>query len=153
MRSFRFSIARLMWVVLLAAIASAGLAYPSTHWAGIVVLLTRGVLCLALVGSVCRTGAKRAWWLGFFAFGWAYLGVSHADAWSPNPTLPTDALLNVLARLIGVSPTGVRLPPRQEAMAIMFSAIGQSFWVLAAAVIGGFLARAAAQILDHVWLR
>ena len=44
MRSFRFSIAALMWVVLLAAIASAGFAYPSTHWAGITVLLTRGML-------------------------------------------------------------------------------------------------------------
>ena len=72
MRSFRFSIAALMWVVLLAAIASAGLAYPSTHWAGVAALLTRGMLCLALVGAVCRTGARRAWWLGFFVFGWAY---------------------------------------------------------------------------------
>ena len=71
MRSFRFSIAALMWVVLLAAIASVGLAYPAIYWAGVAMLLTRGMLCLALDGAgLSDERTNRAWWLGFFAFGW-----------------------------------------------------------------------------------
>ena len=54
MRSFRFSIAGLMGLVLLAAIGAAGLANPSGPWAGILALLARAVLCLALVGAVGR---------------------------------------------------------------------------------------------------
>ena len=75
MRSLRFSIGGLMGAVLLAAIASAGLAHPSASWAGVIDLLTRGMLCLAVVGAVCRTGAERAsylltWWLiGLTALG------------------------------------------------------------------------------------
>jgi hypothetical protein len=72
MRSLRFSIAGLMGAVLLAAIGSAGLANPSAPWAGTLSLLTRGLLCLAVVGAVCRSGAERAWWLGFASFGWIY---------------------------------------------------------------------------------
>ena len=43
-------------------------------WSGILSLLTRSVLCLAVVGAVCRTGNERVWWLGFATFGWVYLG-------------------------------------------------------------------------------
>ncbi len=74
MRSLRFSIAGLMGVVLLAAIAAAGVAHPTGPWAGAISLLTHGVICLAIVGAICRSGAERVWWLGFASFGWMYAG-------------------------------------------------------------------------------
>jgi hypothetical protein len=143
MRSFRFSIAGLMGVVLLAAIVSVAFAYPSTRSAGVAVLFTRGILCLALVGAVCRTGVKRAWWIGFFAFGWAFVGVySHYGLWG-EPILPTDALLEMIASAIGAEPAeAAQVPQRPNPLAIMVYSIGHSFWALLAGVAGGYLARA-----------
>jgi hypothetical protein len=56
MRAIRYSIASLMGLVLFAAIALAGIAYPTGPGAGVISILTRGVLCLAVVGAVCRSG-------------------------------------------------------------------------------------------------
>jgi hypothetical protein len=142
MRSIRFSIAGLMAVVLLAAIISAAFAYPSTRWAGVAVLFTRGTLCLALVGAVCRTGVKRAWWIGFFAFGWAYVGVSSPYGWYGESVLPTDALLKMIASAIGPQPAAAQVVPRDNPLTIMVYSIGHSFWALLAGVAGGYLARA-----------
>jgi hypothetical protein len=143
MRSFRFSIAGLMGVVLLAAIVSVAFAYPSTRWAGVAVLFTRGTLCLALVGAVCRTGVKRAWWIGFFAFGWAFVGVSSPYGLWGEPILPTDALLKMIASAIGAQPAeAAQVPQRANPLTIMVYSIGQSFWALLAGVAGGYLARA-----------
>ncbi len=57
MRKARYSIAALMGLVLLAALALAVFRYGSQVSAGVLFLLTCGMLCLAVVGIVCRSGA------------------------------------------------------------------------------------------------
>ena len=81
MRTVRFPIAGLMWAVVVAALGLAALRNASDIWAGATFLVTCGVLCLALVGIVCRTNESRAWWVGFALFGWGYLALAF---WSPE---------------------------------------------------------------------
>src|SRR5277367_792440 len=88
-----------MGVVLLAAIASAGLAQPTGPWTGILSLLTNGLIGLAVVGAICRSGTERVWWVGFASFGWIYLGrllLLH------SPYYTIHSLLMMLAPLVGV---------------------------------------------------
>ena len=60
MRHIRFPIAGLMLTVLVAAVGLAALRNASEVWAGVAFLTTCAVLCLAIVGVVCRGGADRA---------------------------------------------------------------------------------------------
>ena len=99
MRTVRFPIAGLMWAVVVAALGSAALRNASEVWAGATFLVTCGILCLAIVGIVCRTNESRAWWLGFALFGWGYLALAF---WSPQ-SLPTTHLLHVLEARIGAT--------------------------------------------------
>jgi hypothetical protein len=85
MRTARFRIAGLMGAVLVAALGLAALRNASELWAGVTFLATCGVLCLAIVGVVCRGGGERAWWLGFALFGWGYLALAF---WSPSICRP-----------------------------------------------------------------
>ncbi|MGO9471601.1 MAG: hypothetical protein ACLQVF_46555 [Isosphaeraceae bacterium] len=107
-RTIRFSIAGLMGIVLVAAIGLAAWRNASETWAGVMLLLTCGVLALAVVGVVCRTEAERAWWLGFALFGWGYLALVF---WSWNndraPKLPTLVWLDRLSIKLGVNPHGM----------------------------------------------
>ena len=75
MRIPRTSIAGLMAVVLVVALALVALRSGSKAWAGTTFLVTCGVLALAVVGAVCRGGSARAWWLGFALFGWGYMAL------------------------------------------------------------------------------
>src|SRR5205823_14555900 len=101
MRMPRFSIAKLMGAVLVASLGLAALRDGSELCAGVLFLLTCGVLALAVIGAACRREADRAWWLGFAAFGWGYLALAF---WSPEaysssevlPTLPTMTLLKAV---------------------------------------------------------
>ena len=63
----------MMIAVLILALGLAALRNPTEMWAGWVALVTKALLCLAVVGAVCCTGRERAWWLGLAVFGWAYL--------------------------------------------------------------------------------
>ncbi len=97
MRMPRTSIAGLMGAVLVASLGLTGMRTGSAIWAGTTFLVTCAVLSLAVVGAVCRTGAGRAWWLGFAVFGWGYLvlvfrGWNSAANWN----LPTVPLLGWL---------------------------------------------------------
>ena len=74
-RKIRFSIARLMGVVLVAAVGSAALRNASEAWAGSVLLVTCGAVMLAIVGALSRGPDERAWWLGFAFFGGGYLAL------------------------------------------------------------------------------
>jgi hypothetical protein len=93
MRTIRFPIAGLMLAVLVVALGLAALRNASEVWAGVMFLFTCAVLCLAIVGAICRDGPRRAWWLGFALFGWGYLLLS---LWS-KVNLPTMALLDAIA--------------------------------------------------------
>src|SRR4051812_16073568 len=72
----RFSIAALLLVVIAAGVAVAALRASTDAWDGGVL----GVPLLALLTSVLlaghRRGRRRAFWLGFALFGWAYLVMS-----------------------------------------------------------------------------
>jgi len=143
MRMPRFSIGGLMGVVLVASIGLAALRSASEIWAGVMFLVTCGMLALAVVGVVCRRDEKRAWWLGFALFGWGYLALAF---WSSEqlPWVPTMYLLEGLMVKLGAPPPGrgkLGVP-----FAVMFqgphSLVGQCLWSLLAATIGGLLARA-----------
>ena len=103
MRKLRFPIAGLMAAVLVIALGLAALRNASGTWAGSTFLLTCAVLCLAVVGVVCRAGAERAWWLGFALFGWGYLFLAFWTSFE----LPTMAVLNKIGAQLG---TKVQFP-------------------------------------------
>ena len=139
MRSFRFSIAGLMGLVLLAAIGSAGVANPSGPWSGVLYLLTRAVLCLAVVGAICRTGSERVWWLGFASFGWIYVGLPFGSFYH-SQRLPTHALSEMLGSWIALPPAqnpGVSDEETRELFKVT-----HSVWAMLAASLGGLLASA-----------
>jgi len=137
MRSLRFSIGGLMGLVALVAVASAALAHPSEPLAAVISLSTEGVLCLAIVGAICRTGTERVWWVGFASFGWMFQGV---PLLSISTHYPTHILLTVLAPLVGVPIPANRNFGNDDPSTQAFFQIGHSLWALLAAVIGGFLA-------------
>jgi hypothetical protein len=95
-RKIRISIAGLMGVVLVAALGFAALRNSSESWAGLILMLTGGILMLGVVGSVCRGPRERAWWLGFTLFGVGYLALVHAMAFYGTP-LPTDMLAEFIS--------------------------------------------------------
>lgn len=87
-RTFRFSIARLMGLVILAAIGVAALRQSSEAWAGTLLLITLGAIAIALAGAFTREPVERAGWLGFALFGGGYLALAYTIS-TPNSTLPT----------------------------------------------------------------
>jgi hypothetical protein len=96
----RFSIARMMCVVLVAAIGFAALRASLVSQAGLMLLVTCGVLMLGVVGTVCRGPQERACWLGFTLFGAGYLTLVHATAFSSR-SLPTITLVEFIASEFG----------------------------------------------------
>jgi hypothetical protein len=70
--SFRSSIAATIGVMLVAALGVAAMRLASELLAGIMFLLTCGLLCLAFIAVFYRDSAERAWWPGFTVFGWIY---------------------------------------------------------------------------------
>ncbi len=100
MRKIRVSIARLMGAVLIAAVGFAALRNLSDAWAGLMLMLTCGVLLMGVVGAVCQGPHERAWWLGFALFGFGYLALTFGKSqlFTDAPHLPTEGILNGLLR-------------------------------------------------------
>jgi hypothetical protein len=73
MGRFRFSISSLLGVVLIISVALAALRGSADVWDGCLLGLTLLILLTAILLAVHRTDRKRAYWLGFSLFGWAYL--------------------------------------------------------------------------------
>ena len=73
MKRPRVSIALLMVVVALVAVAVAALRNPSETWASAVFTLAVVVLCLAVFLAFATGGRKRLAWMSFAISGWAYL--------------------------------------------------------------------------------
>jgi hypothetical protein len=141
MRPPRFTISGLMTTVLVASLGLTALHSANETWAGVMLLVTHGILALAVVGAICRRGAGRAWWLGFLAFGWSYLHLS--SSWAAYQ-LPTITLLEVIQSNIGApaspastSRTAFGLQQAQSP----FAQVGHCLWSLLAATLGAFLAR------------
>ena len=138
----RFPIAGLMGAIVVVAIVLAAMRNASPTWAGVTFLLTDGVLCLAVVGVVCRNGSERAWWLGFALFGWGYLELTF---WSTFE-LPTMALLDAIGADLGMQPryqggmVGWGGGGFGGSLDRELQQIGHCLWVLLAAILGGILA-------------
>ena len=139
MRSIRFTIAWLMTVVLILALGFAALRNPTPLWAGSVSLATQAIICLAVVGAVCRTGRERAWWLGFAAFGWSYLH-PWGDFYIWMKT-PMQSVLEALRAWMNV-PISASKPGTPIVWQQAFFQIGHNLWALIFATLGGFLASA-----------
>jgi hypothetical protein len=73
MRLPRYKIRTLLGVVLFVAIAVAALRAADEAWDGGFLGLALLILLTAVLLGVHRTERKRAYWLGFALFGWAYL--------------------------------------------------------------------------------
>jgi hypothetical protein len=138
MRRVRFSIAGLMVVVAVTAVVVAALRSASDAWAGAMLMLVCGVLGLAIVGIVCRSGIERTWWLGFALFGCGYLVLAF---WSENNfnRLPTATLTLFLSSKF--DPTIKQGAwPGGGSLHWSFSQIAHCVWALLAAILGGALA-------------
>ena len=93
----------LMWLTGSALVAAFALAASKSApglWAGVVFLLTCGLLGLATLGALVGRGKRRTMWLGAALFGWGYMVFTFArtgdtsDAGWPYP--PTTHFLNAL---------------------------------------------------------
>jgi hypothetical protein len=76
MKGLRFSIASVLLAILLVAVAVAALRAASDRWDGALLGSTLLILQSAILLTIHRTERRRAYWLGFALFGWAYLIVS-----------------------------------------------------------------------------
>jgi hypothetical protein len=95
MRFARFSIADLLVAIGICAVGLACLKFASSPCAGAVLSFTLGFLTLAVLGIVYRQGERRAFWVGVFLCGWAYMTLS-SGPWSSDyirPRLVTSKLL------------------------------------------------------------
>jgi hypothetical protein len=141
-RSFRFSIAGLMGVVLVTSLGLAALRSGSATWAAVVLLLACAVLALGLVGAACSGETGRAWRLGFALFGWGYLAQAFwFEKAFPRP--PTAVLLDALRPYLG--PPAAQKGPfggmgRPDDQPYAFGRIVHSLGGLIAATLGGLLA-------------
>jgi hypothetical protein len=140
MRSLRFSIAKMMGIIVLVALGAAALRNASQAVTAVVSIVTHGVLSLAIVGAVCRTGAQRTWWLGFAMLGWTYLGLPLRSLYS-GQLLASRIVLKLVSPLMGVT-IGDGMPFAGGAAARSFFWIGHYCLALVAAVAGGLLAGA-----------
>jgi hypothetical protein len=109
----RVSIAGLMAVVLVCGLAAAALREASEIWAGILLLVTLGLLAFGLLAVRQRREASRAFWEGFALFGWGYLVLTFGPWFGEQvgPRLPTTQLLGYLH--------GKLSPPAQEPLATL----------------------------------
>ena len=76
MKRFRFSVRTLMLVIVVLAVAFAGLRSPSPLWANLWFSLALAALTLSVPAAVYRRGEQRAFWVGFATCGWVYFVLS-----------------------------------------------------------------------------
>lgn len=98
----RSSIARLMSLVLACGVGVAALHSPTPLWTATIYTLALALLGLAVPGLIYRTGPRRAFWVGFAAFGWGYwfLALSPWIGDQVRPHLFATTLLNDFRTLI-----------------------------------------------------
>jgi hypothetical protein len=107
-------------------------------WSGAIYLILRFALALAVVAAVCRRGTARAWWLGFAAFGWIYMGASFEfDQFDQK--LPTQLLLHAPGQPLFT--TLEKLGPPWLVNFGSLYLVWHTFWTLLAALSGATLAR------------
>ena len=149
MRRFRVSISGMMWVVAASAVGIAALRDASGFSLGLVFLLTRAFLGLAIVWAIYRRGADRAWWLGFALFGWGYeLLVPPTSRYSyTHQHMPAASTLIALKPLFGqpenLDPFAFSATPGRSLGDYAYLRIGDDLMAMMTALLGGVLARRA----------
>jgi hypothetical protein len=140
MGSMRFSILSLMGAVAVVALGLAALKSSSPAVAGATIMVTCGVLLLAVVGAACCGPSQRAWWLGFALFGWLYLPAAFFPEWfGAEP--PTIEVLTQAASWAGAGPARDPRSKFAPTVDVNYAAIGHCIWALGLALLGGGLAR------------
>ena len=76
MRRFRFRIGTLLVLIIALGVGFAALRESNDTWDSGVFTLALGALLVSILLAIHRTEKRRAFWLGFALFGWAYLGLS-----------------------------------------------------------------------------
>src|SRR5262249_39008411 len=109
MRPLRISVAGLMIVILLVAVALASLHEPTDLGARAMLSLAVAAGGVALLGTLSRRGVRRATWAGFFVFGAGYLTLCFAPGLESHvmPRLSTTALIDDRYRAMDYSPRRV----------------------------------------------
>jgi hypothetical protein len=100
----RFSISRMMALILITAVGVAGLRNADEIWAGIMLMLALGIGGVAILRVLYSRGGDRAWWAGFTIFGWAYLVLAFGPWFTVaiRPKLATTLLLDYWHRGVPV---------------------------------------------------
>jgi hypothetical protein len=103
----RYTLARMMGVVLIAAVVLAAWTHASNASACVVFNATVLVLIVATFKARFAPGRDGAWWLGFATLGWAHLVLwlaarPWAESYSFNLDLFTDVVYWVLAADVGI---------------------------------------------------
>jgi hypothetical protein len=145
MLKLRVSISGIMWIVVAIAVGVAALRDASRFSFGAIHLLTQATLGLAILLSIYRRGAARAWWLGFALFGWGYEYAIPPHSIYRSPHLPVTTLLIALKPLVG-HPAHVDPPPGSSGFGqpledYLYLRIGDDLAAMVVALIGGLLAR------------
>lgn len=98
MRLPRFSIAEVLALIAILAVALAALRSPSYLWANVTFSLALVALVVALVNVVYGRGAGRAYWVGFSLSGWIYLAICSVPGLREAvcPRLATEVILDFL---------------------------------------------------------
>ena len=81
MLTLRYSIARLMGIIVVLALGLTALRNPNETWAGLLIVAACGILALGVVGLVCRGKSDGVWWLGWCS---SVGAISHL--WSSSTT-------------------------------------------------------------------
>jgi hypothetical protein len=74
----RYTLRQLLGLVVLVALALPALVYPSLWWAAAWLSGCLLMLSVSLLGMINRNADRRAFWIGFALFGWAYLTMLYA---------------------------------------------------------------------------
>ena len=168
MRLLQFSLRSLLVATVLIALGCAALLNATPVCASLVLSATLGVLVVAILGSIYRTGRTRAFWLGMAIVGWAYLWLARQpdDSLRPlsdprarfleqGPLVTTlllqQAYIDVLRLLRPPPPPSefviegsyamVRVAPQSYPTQTDFITVGHSLWALLLGFLGGLLAR------------
>src|SRR3954447_14795113 len=145
----RLSLQVMMACILVLALAIAALRSPSDSWVGVMYSMPPALLMTAVLGVVYRRGSRRAFWLGFALFGWAYWLLSFGpwfDTWAaPHLVLtrPVKQLSYVMhPERVFEGPIGMGTPDDFASRSSFkkrdnFWRIGKSLAVLVVALLGG----------------
>lgn len=76
MRNLRFNISAILAAITVVAIGLAALREASEIWDSTLLTLSLGVLLVSVLLAIHREASRRAFWVGFALFGWAYVLLS-----------------------------------------------------------------------------